>query len=341
MMNRRYQGQGLPDSPRIAVISNDAIGNFVAATPVMQLLRTNFPGCHMTYFGGTRVSELADASDLFEAWFELHGSHPGAVAQRLTREVGVYDLVVNMERDFVAKFAAMALVGQSGYVSGPCLREDARGDLEYPADPQGDLARDMEWISEEITTKYPFLESGFICEIVCRMAYLKGQVPKYKLPSADPGREIPDVLISTSASLPEKLWPTSSWVEALSSLKASGVSVGLLGAKPKDQSKYWKGSDLESELVDMQLVEDLRGTLTMPQVVGALAQAKSVLTLDNGILHLAVAGGRPVVGLYRYGIHRLWAPPYENLTVLHPGPNKPVSEISVEEVLNSVTKYVH
>jgi ADP-heptose:LPS heptosyltransferase len=338
MMNRRYSGQALPDSPRIAVISNDAIGNFVAATPLLQMLRSNFPSCHLTSFGGTRIAELADASDLFEAWFELHGSHPGAVAQRLTREVGVYDLVVNMERDFVAKFTAMALVGQNGFVSGPCLREDGRGDLAFPDDPQGDLARDMEWIAEDLTTKYPFLDSGFICEIVCRMAYLKGPVPPYKLPTADPGMEIPDVLIATSASLPEKLWPTSSWMAALSALKSEGVSVGLLGAKPKDQSKYWLGSDLESELVENDLVIDLRGKLTMPQVVGALAQTKKVLTLDNGILHLAVAGGKPVVGLYRYGIHRLWAPPSENLTGLYPQPGKPVSEIPVEAVLKALKR---
>jgi ADP-heptose:LPS heptosyltransferase len=61
-----------------------------------------------------------------------------------------------------------------------------------------------------------------------------------------------------------------------------------------------------------------------------------VITIDNGILHLAAATGTPTVGLFRHGIHRLWAPPFANLTVLTPGEKKAVAEIPVQVVQEAI-----
>jgi ADP-heptose:LPS heptosyltransferase len=154
------------------------------------------------------------------------------------------------------------------------------------------------------------------------------------VPTADPGREIPDLLIATAASLPEKLWPIEKWIEVLKGFKGS---IGLLGAKPSEQGKHWKGADEEAKLLDIG-VQDLRGTFTLPQVVGALANTRAVLTIDNGILHLATAAGTHTVGLFRHGIHRLWAPPFDNLQVLTPGEGREVWEIEVEAVQEALRR---
>jgi ADP-heptose:LPS heptosyltransferase len=67
-----------------------------------------------------------------------------------------------------------------------------------------------------------------------------------------------------------------------------------------------------------------------------LGAAKAVLTLDNGILHLAAATTTPTVGLYRYGIHRLWAPPAPNLTVLTSGDGRRVADIEPDVVVRAL-----
>ena len=82
--------------------------------------------------------------------------------------------------------------------------------------------------------------------------------------------------------------------------------------------------------------EDMRGVLTLPQVAGALANAKSVVSLDNGILHLACSTETPTVGLYRNGIHRLWAPPSPSLKVIEPGEGATVDSISLKAVIEAV-----
>ena len=333
---KRYRGEDLPPNPRIAVIANDALGNFVAATPLLQMLRFKWEDASIAYFGGTRTTELQDASDLFDRSVPLHGrafreSCHYAISQ------SAFDLVVNLEQQPVAKAFAGVLCEDASYVVGPCISADGRGELPFAEDQVGDLSRDKNWLDEDTADRYTFLESGFIGEIFCRLCYLEGPVPTYKVPSADPGYEIPDLLIATAASLPEKLWPIEKWILVIDALVARGISIGLLGAKPSEQGKHWKGADEEAKLLENG-VQDLRGKFTLPQVVGALERARAVLTIDNGILHLAAATGTPTVGLFRHGIHRLWAPPFANLTILTPGQDRSVSEIEVAAVVEALDR---
>ncbi len=329
---RRYAGEALSPAVKIALISFDALGNFVVATPIAQLLKQNYPHSRIDYFGGTRTRELAESSPWFEKVFDLFGSSPAEMAKGVEH----YDWVVNLEAESWAKSFTAILAGDRGVVTGPCVNSDGRGDLKYSADEVGNLARDQAWLAPDIVAKYPFLASGFIGEIFCRLAYLEGPVPTYSVHSLPVARPTPDVIFAISASEATKLWPLAHWCELAAKLQALGVTVGLVGAKPAEQKKFLIGTSDEDQLVGQGRVEDWRGVLSLPQVVGLLGQAKLVVTLDNGILHLACATKTPVVGLYRHGIHRLWAPPSGLLSVVEPGPGRPVSGISVEHVLGII-----
>ncbi|HEY0867547.1 MAG TPA: glycosyltransferase family 9 protein [Fimbriimonas sp.] len=330
---RRYQGEPLPEGCRVAVISNDALGNYVVATPLIQMLRRELKPSSLHYYGGTRTEELWVHDPDIDWGYPFFGSDPGHAVLNygVETEGEVYDLVVNLEEHPWAKSFA-AVIGWQGAVVGPCLGIDGRGDLPQADDAVGRLAADPKWVAEDLVHRYPFLESGWISEIFSRLAYLKGPVPPYRIVRHDPGTKVPEVLIATAASLGNKLWPVEKWREVLRWLHAEDASVGLLGAKPADQRKFWKGDSMEDVLVEEGLVEDLRGKLSLTQVAGALEAADAVLTIDNGILHLACATPTQVVGLFRHGIHRLWAPPVPNVRVLTPGEGREVADISVEAV---------
>lgn len=330
---RRFKGEPLPSSPKVAVLANDALGNYVISTPLLAMLRDKYPDVKLHYFSGSRVEELASSDPKVDVFMPLLGMDPFTALSLTERP---FDLIVNIEWSPWVKCFATLLAREDTYVCGPALAPDGRGDWAFPDDSRGDLWRDQEWISESIVDRYPFLESPFIGEFFCRLAYLDGPVPRYDVPGAMPPIEVPDLLIATAASLPEKLWPIDKWLTTLQSLVARGHSIGLIGAKPSTQMEFWQGGSGEEEIVASGLVADLRGSMRLPEVVGALAGAQRVLTLDNGILHLAVATGTATVGLYRHGIHRLWAPPYANLTVLTAGENARVSDIDPAEVLRAL-----
>lgn len=324
---KRYLGKGLPPSPLVAVVANDAIGNFVVATPLLQMLRRELEPKAVHYFGGVRTHELQSNSDLIDKSFLLHGRD---LALTLTEVHDAYDLVINVEQGELAQRCAAAL-GEGAFVCGPCAN------LPFPDDARGDLWRDRQWVSSDLPQRYPFLETGWIAEVYARLAYLQGPVPPYRLPSKPTDSGV-DVLIAASASLPEKLWPTAKWAEVIQVLDARGFKVGLLGAPPHVQGAHWKGADDESSLVEATSLKDLRGQFTLPEVVGALSKAKLVLSLDNGIMHLACSTPTPTVALFRYGIHRLWAPPAANLIPVVAEPDCTVGDIPVTQVVEAIER---
>jgi ADP-heptose:LPS heptosyltransferase len=319
-------------------VSSDALGNFVVATPLLQLLRSQFKPESIDYYGGVRTWELQKTSDLFDWSYPFHGSAPSELATIASQRRG-YDLVVNIERASSDRIFAGSLATASTFVCGPC--SDVPGhELEYPNDEQGKLWADRDWTAKDLTARHPILQSGFIGEILCRACYLEGAIPPYKVPCEEPARPIPPILISTAGSTQEKLWPAANWLEMLEFFAERKLEVGLLGAHPNQQQLFWKGNEGEDSIVAGGLVTDLRGKLTLPEVVGALKAADLVLTLDNGILHLAVAAGKRTVGIFRNGIHRLWAPPATCLTVVVPDEGLPVSSLPVEVVREAVSRAI-
>lgn len=330
---RRYAGEDLGDAPRIAVVTNDKLGNFIVATPLMQMLRARHKPSALDYYGGTHVQEFAEASNLIDGFFPMFGTDPRTFVVGLGDP---YDLVVNVEATTAYATCATAILsGNQTYVCGPCLNDEGRENLPFPDDPQGALWRDDKWISVDVVERFPFLDTGFIGEIFCRIAYLDGPLPGYEVPTEEPTIEVPDVILSCSASLESKLWPKENWTGLHKALQDRGLTVGVVGAKPSDQGKFWMGADAENEVI-ANGATDMRGRLTLPQVAGALAKAKSVVSLDNGILHLACSTDTPTVGLYRNGIHRLWAPPSPSLKVIEPGEGSSVASIPLKTVASAV-----
>lgn len=345
----RYRGQPLPQSPRIALIVNDALGNFAIATPLARAMKRLYPECTLDYYGGTRTAELEEAAvgpgGLFDWRCDALGMSPGGVldaAKRRMDDNGPYDLVLNLEASELHRVLA-AFLGEHGFVCGPCIAPDGRGEWEHPDDERGDLWRDRNWASDDLAQRYSLLHTGFIAEVFLRLAYVPpfdnaewpGGVPRYALPCAKPSIPTPPILISTGATLPEKTWPVDRWAELLRQLPQP---VGLLGAPPKRQQRFYHSADSEERLVQAGLVEDLRGRLTLPEVVGAVAKADLIVTVDNGILHFAAAFDRPTVGLYRREVIKLWAPPNPKLVAL--SSERGVSKILLNDVRAAVAGFM-
>jgi len=321
---------------RIAVLSNDALGNFAVVTPLLQMVRARHPGAILHYFGGTRIHELSQHLTYIDRSIPWLGTPVYEGARTI---VEPYDWVINVEFSRWMAASAALLAGAEGIVTGPCLTEDGRGYLPFPETAEGRLWRDDRW-REGVTERHPEVRTGHISEIFARIAGLEGDVPPYALPSQTPDRPVPDVLIATTASLPEKLWTPDHWCALADWCRAQDLSVGLIGAKPATQSQFWQGADAEAEIAAHPAVEDLRGAFAMPEVVGALAAARAVVTLDNGIMHFAVASGTPTIALFRRSIHRLWAPPSPHLHAVLSGEDDQVSEIEFGEVRQTLEKFL-
>src|SRR5262249_39677930 len=89
---------------------------------------------------------------------------------------------------------------------------------------------------------------------------------------------------------------------------SAGLTVGLLGAAPAVQEKAYGSASAEAQLLSTTALVDLRGTMTLPEVAGALARAGACVTIDNGIMHLAAAVRTPTIALFGASPWDVWAP---------------------------------
>lgn len=319
----------------MALISNDAIGNYVVLTPLLTAITDVFAGARIDYFTGNRTRELTSEDE------RLHRVIPfldASLSEPLPLDVP-YDWVINVEQDWPARWLAGTLSAGCPHavLSGPALGSSLRQDRTWPADDRSRLWQDREWIRPNLKEDHPSLKTDFIGEIFLRAVGFEGPVPAYRVPMKHPSaRDYPDAWIATSASLTDKLWPSEKWVEFVRSVSRSGLRWGLLGAKPGPASASWKGDDASDALLALESVQDWRGSLTLPEVVGALHSVGKVVTLDNGILHLAAAARAQTVGLFRPGIHRLWCPPVPHIHPIIPSHSSdPVAAISVDQVMKA------
>jgi len=138
------------------------------------------------------------------------------------------------------------------------------------------------------------------------------------VPVEEPPGDVPAVLIATGANRSAKLWPIPYWQEVIAGCSRLGWSVGLLGAAPVQQARYYHSVGGEERLLESTALVDLRGRFTLPQVAGALRRARACVTIDNGIMHLAAAVGVPTVAIFGGSPWRLWAPRAPRVQVLLP-----------------------
>jgi ADP-heptose:LPS heptosyltransferase len=299
------------------------------------MLKRIYPGSHLTYFGGVRTQELWELEELIDEGIAFQGRPPYDSLRDATRQEP-FDWVINLESTDPSCLLAAAISGPDTFVTGPIIDEEGRGRFPFQDDERGRLWQDQEWTAPDILARYSFLDSSFISTIFCRLCYLEGPVPGYRVTRCQPQVPDFDVIVSTAASLPQKLWPKENWFQVVDHLTGRNLKVAVVGAKPTNQSRYWQGGDTEESLVREREVADLRGKLSLPQVAGLISRSKQVVTIDNGILHVAASTETPVIGLFRDQISRLWTPPAPNVRALMPPAGQPVSDISVDQVLEAL-----
>lgn len=333
----RFHDQPLTESPHLAVLFADKLGGFVVATALLRGLHEKYPDATLDYFGGERTAELEGACPYIQSRYSLYG-RPGALRDLppylLEREAaaGPYDLAINL--DFNPLNAVVASMLAPRYVVGKCVQPDGRKELPFGDGPREQIQSPSTfWAGEHFMARFAgVLDSNYIGEIYCRVAYVDTEFHRAEVPTADPGTPIPDVLIATGGTRTAKLWPIEHWEEFINRCGEASLTVGLLGAAPKVQQTAYGSATADEYLLTRTPLLDLRGKFTLPKVAGALARARACVSIDNGIMHIASAVGTPTVAIFGGSPWDLWAPRADHLLLALP--NEPCSLCRDNRFLN-------
>lgn len=154
------------------------------------------------------------------------------------------------------------------------------------------------------------------------------------------------VAIFPGASIPEKRWGADCFRRVAEMLSAFGVKVVVVGGKEdRHQGEVIAGRGLGLNLA---------GLTSLSETAAVIQKSSLLLSGDSGVLHIAAGFGVPTVSLFGPGNIKKWAPQGDRHIVINkeipcspctvfgttppcPNGNRCMSDITVDEVVNSVT----
>jgi heptosyltransferase-3 len=321
---QRYGGEVLSPQAHIVVLGSCKVGNFVVSTPLLQGLKTRYPQATIGFIGSAVTADLEAAHPAVDWRLSWDDPAPSAglalqrhLAERIQRH-GAVALAVNLD-GFNPVTTTLVPWLSPTYVAGGSLSANLRRALPWGELPQQRFLADPDWDSKAFLQRYAeVFRSNYIAELFCQLAFVADAVDPaaISLPQQDPPFDVPDLLIHCTTARAAKVWPFERWRQVVDHATAMGLSVGLVGSPPAAQQEAYNAGNGEDWLLRQTALIDLRGRTSLIQLAGACAQARAVISVDAGPLHIAAAVGTPtlaVVGNDASGTGaspmRLWLPP--------------------------------
>jgi ADP-heptose:LPS heptosyltransferase len=325
----RFTDQPLGPRPHLAVFGSDKVGNFVLTTPLLRGLKEKYPDAMLDFFGGETTRDLEAGCPYVDARFSLYGERPEYLAELYAfvaarRAVaGDYDLAINCDEFSELNLVVVAATAPR-YLVGASLQPDFRRKFPPGDDIRARMLQETSWNSLEFLERYrELLDSNYLAEIFCKIAYVETDYGRIEVASAPPPFDVPDVLLHMTTTRSAKQWLPEYWRALIDWCVARGLSVGLIGGKPQvERERYHAGGWEELLLHDTPLL-DLRGETALPQLAGAFERARAAVVVDAGPMHIAAAVGCPTVCVFGNDADgdgaspiNLWAPRAPNAVVV-------------------------
>ena len=302
---QRYGGEPLGPAPHIVVLGSCKVGNFVVSTPVLRGLRARFADAVIGFIGSEVTADFEQAHPVIDWRISWDDAEAGsalrlqlAIEEQRQRHGGVA-LAVNLD-GFNPFTCSLVPALEPHFVAGGSLTANRRRALAWGEQPQQRFLADSDWDSPHFLERYQTVfSSQYIAELFCQLAFVADQVDAthIELPTAPPPFAVPDLLIHCTTARGAKLWPASAWLAVIQAAERYGWRVGLVGSPPVLQQQVYNAGDLEEQLLTQTNLIDLRGQTSLIQLAGACAQAKAVISVDAGPLHIAAAVGTTTLAI--------------------------------------------
>jgi ADP-heptose:LPS heptosyltransferase len=307
----RFADQPLGDRPAIVVLGAAKLGNYVVLQPLLRGLRRKYPAADLTYVGSLRTEALERLNPWIDRSLPLAEKGAAAVGdlEVWRRRRGRLDLVINADSHsphtpgWVRALEPRFVVGAAPLQAG-----------DHPLQR---LAVDPDWSAPDLLQRYAgWIDGTAIGELHRRVAWLEGDGEPAPLPRLPPPPGLPPALLAVDGERSAKIWPLEHWRSLSARLEAEldlpPHRLGLVGAPPTGPGG--PGRRVEEGLL-ADGVRDLRGRLSLPELVGAMAASRMAICIDSGPMHLAAAAGCPTVAIFATDADgvgaspaRLWAP---------------------------------
>lgn len=282
----------------IAVVRLSALGDVTLMLPVIESLKRAAPQTHITWIIGAAAYPLVEGL-------------PGVEFVVLDKRRGI-SAYFDLHRRFRDKRFDMLLAMQASWRANfiyPLISAPIKIGFDRAR------ARDGQWlfVDRRIAFARQHLLDSFFAFI--EYAGVRDKVLTWNLPirecdrqwvrNAIPLNGKPVFVVHVGASKAERDWPVERFTEVIRAAEHRWrVHVVLTGGSSRREQEAGRriSAATTSDVID------LVGRTTAKQFAAVLAQADCLLAPDTGAVHIAVAVGTPVVGLYAVAPPQLSGP---------------------------------
>ncbi len=286
---------------RIGVLSTAAIGDTILSGAIVSDLRSAFPGSSITYFAGDTNYSTALLLPATDSVIRLPVYHPFK-ACRLVRSRSL-DLLI----DFGPWARLNALISR---LSGARFTVGFRTPGQYRH-----YAYDL---AIEHSSAVHELEN--LRRIVTRLGIEATHLPiidSRRVP-ASPAIAPPEPYLlfhlwPGGTCSREKEWPADRWIRLITHFTARGYAVALSGAPSQHRTNHKVIEALHPRY--RSLIRNAAG-LSLAETAALAANARIVVSVDTGIMHLTAALGISVIGLHGPTSSKRWGPVGRNAVAI-------------------------
>ena len=323
---QRYSGNPLGNAPRVVVLGSCKVGNFVVSTPLLRGLKERWPESTLDFIGSDVTADFESSCPWIDwrcSWDSSDTNSGVELMQALEHRrlrIGPVDLAINLD-GFNPVTQVLASWLRPQFIAGGALSTNLRRSMQWGDKPQQQFLAEPDWDSPAFLIRHQdWLKSNSISELFCRLAWIETDVHGISLESAAPTFDVPDVLIHCTTARAAKVWSFEHWKQVINTCTKKSISVGLVGSPSKTQREAYNSGDGEEWLLQNTELIDLRGRTSLIELAGACEQAKAVISVDAGPMHIAAAVGTPTLALVGNDANgtgaspiRLWLPRTSNL----------------------------
>lgn len=278
---------------RVCLIKPSSLGDVVHALPVLTALRSAWPKAHLAWVVNRGLRGLLDGHPHLDEVIPFDRGSVGLGPRGLAAFAGFVNGLRNRRFDLAIDLQGLLRSGLMTLATGARVRvglSDAReGATRFythrVAMPEGDT---------HAVDKLMRVVRAF--GIPTGPTFVPALSTEDRIWAAETLSPIasPRLVLNVGARWLTKRWPPSRFAEvARRAVRERGVGLVAVGA-PEDRPLV---DELIAGLGGIEIL-DLSGKTTLPRLAAVLGAADCVLSNDTGPLHLAVAAGARVVGVY-------------------------------------------
>jgi len=282
---------------RILIINLAFIGDVLISTPVARALRQTYPHAVIDMLVIPLAAPVARGNPYVDhVWeYDKRGRDKKLGVLRLIRQLRAerYDLAV--ATNFAARGAMLAWacgiryrVGYDAQHAGCFLTHTSsavRPDIRHEAENYLNVLKPL-GIHTADTSLTLAVKAEDVLTLHKKVAWNAAK---------------PLMIICPVGSYAQKSWSTSGFVELVRQMEP-WAECYLIGAR-SDEAKLEEINNAAGDIAGV-----LAGTLTLGELAALLAEARLLVTVDTGPMHIANAVGTPVVALFGPTDPRVWGP---------------------------------